>query len=189
MSQLIERLRQLPVNVIVKLHDRSLDLRPQYSGGIDWPAVLAPHLAEGSVVMASHADICPYLAAADVMVTDHSSAGFEYLLLDRPLVRIHVPALITLANVHRDYVRLLADVSESTSGVDDTIAAIHRALADPASRTATRRAVASDLFFEPGTATQRCAEALYDAIGLEAIARNALPGLNVCATGEPACRP
>ncbi len=180
--ELIERLRQLPVNVIVKLHDRSLDLRPQYSGGIDWPAALAPHLAEGSAVLASHADICPYLAAADVMVTDHSSAGFEYLLLDRPLVRIHVPALITLANVHRDYVRLLADVSESTSGSTTRLRQSTGRSPNPASRTATRRAVASDLFFEPGTATQRCAEALYDAIGLEAPshARRALPPAPEC---------
>jgi hypothetical protein len=181
--ELLKRLRRLPVNVIVKLHDRSLNLRPQYSGGVDWPATLAPHLAAGSAVMASHADICPYLVAADVMVTDHSSAGFEYLLLDRPLVRIDVPELAKLANIHPDYVRLLAQVSESTSGVDGTIAAIHRALADPASRTANRRAVASDLFFEPGSATQRCAAALYDAIGLDAIAHPALPSLNVRATG------
>ena len=167
---LLARLRQMPVNVIVKLHDRSLDLRPQYSGGLDWPEMLRPYLTPGCAVMASHADICPYLAAADVMVTDHSSAGFEYLLLDRPLVRIHVPELVTLANIHPDYVRMLGEVSESTSGVDDTVAAIGRALADPASRSATRRAVAADLFFEPGSATARCAAALYDAIELEALA-------------------
>jgi CDP-glycerol glycerophosphotransferase (TagB/SpsB family) len=187
--ELLKRLRQLPVNVIVKLHDRSRDLRPQYSGGIDWPSTLAPHLEDGSAVLASHADICPYLAAADVMVTDHSSAGFEYLLLDRPLVRIQVPELVALANIHPDYVRMLGQVSESTSGVDDTIAAIDRALVDPTSRRANRRTVASDLFFEPGTATQRCAAALYDAIGLDAKAHASFPSLNVCATGEPACRP
>jgi CDP-glycerol glycerophosphotransferase (TagB/SpsB family) len=101
------------------------------------------------------------------MVTDHSSAGFEYLLLDRPLVRIHAPALIALANIHKDYVELLAGVSESTSGVDDTIAAVERALADPSTRSATRRAVAEDLFHQPGTATARCAEALYEAVQLE----------------------
>jgi CDP-Glycerol:Poly(glycerophosphate) glycerophosphotransferase len=165
---LLKRLRQLPVNVIVKLHDRSCDVRRQYSGGIDWPATLRPHLAAGSAVLASSADICPYLAAADVMVTDHSSAGFEYLLLDRPLVRIHVPALIALANIHRDYVRMLAEVSESTRQVDDTIAAIERSLADPGARAVRRRAVAADLFYRPGSATARCAEALYEAIGLEA---------------------
>ena len=134
---------QLPVNVIVKLHDRSL--RPA-------AAVLGRHRLAGGARAASRrrdrrcwrrdADICPYLAAADVMVTDHSSAGFEYLLLDRPLVRIHVPELIALANIHQDYVRLLADVSESTSEVDDTVAAVERALADPASR-ARRRAARS----------------------------------------------
>ena len=32
----------LPINLIVKLHDRSRDARPQYSGGIDWPARLQP---------------------------------------------------------------------------------------------------------------------------------------------------
>ena len=105
---LLHRLRMMPVNVIVKLHDRSRDLRPQYSGGVDWPAALQTHLAPGAAVLASAADICPYLAASDVMITDHSSAGFEYLLRDRPLVRIHVPELITLANIHQDYVRLLS---------------------------------------------------------------------------------
>ena len=164
---LLQRLRTLPVSVIVKLHDRSCDLRPQYSGGVDWRAALQPYLAEGSAVLASSADICPYLAASDVMVTDHSSAGFEYLLLDRPLVRIHAPALIALANIHQDYVQLLADVSESTSGVDDTVAAVERALANPSARCAMRRAVAEDLFHEPGTATARCAEALYEAVQLE----------------------
>ena len=32
----------MPVNVIVKLHDRSRDLRERYSGGVDWVAALQP---------------------------------------------------------------------------------------------------------------------------------------------------
>ena len=164
---LIDRLRAMQVNVIVKLHDRSLDPRPQYSGGVEWAAALRPHLRAGSAVLATGADICPYLAAADVMITDHSSCGFEYLLLDRPLVRIHRPELITLANIHQDYVRLLSEVSESTTAVDDTIAAAEWSLANPRAKSATRRAVAEDLFYEPGTATARCIAEMYDAIGLE----------------------
>jgi hypothetical protein len=163
---LLARLRALPVNVIVKLHDRSCDLRTQYSGGVDWISTLRPRLAGGSAVLTTEADICPALVASDVMITDHSSAGFEYLLRDRPLVRIHVPELIALANIHQDYVRLLASVSESTSQIDDTVAAVERALTDPGARSAARRAVAADLFHEPGTATARCADAMYDAIGL-----------------------
>jgi CDP-glycerol glycerophosphotransferase (TagB/SpsB family) len=179
---LVERLRQLPINIIVKLHDRSCDRRPQYSGGIDWRAALVPHLQKGSAILAPGADICPYLVAADAMITDHSSAGFEYLLRDRPLVRIHVPELIDLANIHDDYVRLLASVSESTSDVEDTIAAVERALANPDALSSTRRAIAADLFHEPGTATARCAAALYEAIGLQPahlaqLVRPASPGV------------
>jgi len=165
---LVARLGAMSVNVVVKLHDRSLDPRPQYSGGIDWRTELRPHLREGAVVFANGADICPYLAAADVMITDHSSAGFEYLLLDRPIVRIHRPDLIALANIHHDYVDLLARVSESTIAIEDTVAAVERAIDDPKLRSADRRAVAADLFHEPGSATDRCAMALYEAIGLTA---------------------
>jgi len=165
--ELIGRLGAMPVNVIVKLHDRSCDRRPQYSGGIDWIAALRPHLRSGRVVLARDADICPYLAASDVLVTDHSSCGFEYLLLDRPLVRIHRPALIELARIHPDYVRLLAEVSESTDGAGDTIAAVERALERPHAKSATRREVAADLFHQPGTATARCAAEMYAAIDLD----------------------
>ena len=165
--ELIDRLAAMPVNVIVKLHDRSCDPRPQYSGGIDWIGAVRPHLRPGRMVLAEDADICPCLAAADVLITDHSSCGFEYLLLDRPVVRIHRPELIALANIHADYVRLLADVSESTTGAEDTAVAAARALADPRAKSATRRQVAADLFHEPGTATTRCVTEMYGAIALE----------------------
>lgn len=165
--ELIARLLERPINVIVKLHDRSCDPRPRSSGGVDWRSAVAPLLSAGHAVLAAKADICPYLAAADVMITDHSSAGFEYLLRDRPLVRIHVPELIALANIHPDYVALLAEVSQSTRDVDDTVRAVERALAAPQDQSSTRRAVAADLFHAPGHATALCAEALYEAIGLD----------------------
>jgi hypothetical protein len=47
------------------------------------------------------------------------------------------------------------------------VMAVERALADPSARSAARQAVAEDLFHEPGTATQRCAAALYEAVGLQ----------------------
>jgi CDP-glycerol glycerophosphotransferase (TagB/SpsB family) len=174
---LVNQLQRLPINLIVKLHDRSRDLRPEYSGGIDWAAVISEHLAPGRARLAPGADICPYLAAADVMITDHSSAGFEYLLLDRPIVRIHVPELIERANIHRDYVRLLSEVADSVHDADEAVRAVERALADPHARSEARQATAADLFHEPGTATARCARALYEAIDLE-------PPLDLTATAR-----
>lgn len=164
---LINRLLEWPINVIVKLHDRSRDLRERYSGGRDWVGTLEPVLRPGGGVLADGHDISPYLAASDVMITDHSSAGFEYLLLDRPLVRIHRPTLIEKAFIHPDYVRLLAEASESVTTAEDTVAAVERALASPAEKSATRRAIAADLFYQPGTATRRSVAALYEALELE----------------------
>lgn len=169
--ELVEGLRRLPINLIVKLHDRSRDLRERYSGGVDWVARLEPLMAGGQSVIAPGHDISPYLVAADLMLTDHSSAGFEFLLRDKPIVRIHRPALIELANIHRDYVDLLASVSDSVEGLDDALRAVVRGLADPAARGAQRAAVAADLFHGPGGATERSVKALYEVIELDAPAR------------------
>jgi hypothetical protein len=163
---LIERLAQMPINLIVKLHDRSRDLRPQFSGGIDWVAALQPLLSTPRTLLAGGANITPCLVAADVMITDHSSAGFEYLLLDRPLVRIDMPALITQANVHRDYVQLLAAAASNVTDAEGACRAVEAALANPQALSGERRRVAADLFYCPGTAAARCAAALYEVIGL-----------------------
>jgi len=164
--ELIELLLARPINLIVKLHDRSRDPRPRYSGGVDWPGRLAPLLARPDARLADNANITPYLAAADVMITDHSSAGFEYLLLDRPIVRIHLPDLLTTANVHSDYARLLADCADNVTAAPAAAAAVDRALADGSGLSATRQRVAADLFHYPGSATARCAAALYEVLGL-----------------------
>jgi hypothetical protein len=165
---LVRQLTRLPINLVVKLHDRSRDLRPQYSGGVDWVAALSPLLQLPHAVLATHANVTPCLAAADVMITDHSSVGFEYLLLDRPLIRIDIPELIRTANIHPDYVQLMADAARSVTESVAAVAAVERALADPAEGSSTRRSVAADLFYRAGTATQRCAAALYEVVGLSA---------------------
>ena len=166
-EDVIRGLLSLGANVIVKLHDRSRDLRERYSGGVDWVQRLQPLLPEGRGVIAPGHDISPYLVASDVMVTDHSSAGFEFLLLDRPIVRINRPALLQLANVHPDYAQLLASVSEAVENARGVVDAVGRALDDPQARSAARRAVAEDLFYLPGTATSRAVNALYEAIELD----------------------
>jgi hypothetical protein len=153
--------------VIVKLHDRSRDPRPQYSGGVDWAARLQPLLTSGRGVLAPGHDISPYLVAADLMITDHSSAGFEFLLRDRPVVRIHRPQLIELAKIHADYVSLLASVSDSVDTLQEVLGAVERGLSEPGRRSADRRRVATELFYKPGGATRRAVRELYDVIELE----------------------
>lgn len=165
-TELVAALGRMPVNVVVKLHDRSRDLRERYSGGVDWVRRLRPVLPPGRGALAPGHDITPYLVAADLMITDHSSAGFEFLLRDRPIVRIHRPSLIQIANVHPDYVSLLASVSQSALELPDVLSAVERALAQPEVGAAERRRLASELFYRAGTATGRAVSALYDVLEL-----------------------
>src|SRR6185295_6067481 len=166
-EELVTTLGEAGYAVIVKLHDRSRDLRYVNSGGVDWGARLEPLLARHGGVLAKGNDSSPYLAAADVMITDHSSVGFEYLLLDRPLIRIHVQELIEKTDIEPTYVQLLADVSTSFTNGKETIAAVERSFIHADEKSAVRVAVASEMFYKPGTATDRAVKELYDLMELD----------------------
>jgi hypothetical protein len=180
--ELVQGLLSRSWNVIVKLHDRSLDPRPFYSGGVDWVGRLGTVMTGKPAHLVVEADICPYLAAADAMITDHSSAGFEYLLLDRPLIRIHLPELLQSSNTNEDYVRLLSEAAQSVEGPRAALDAVERGLADPTARSRSRREVAAELFYQPGTATARAVSEMYDVMELTPVAQPAAVSSQAAAT-------
>jgi hypothetical protein len=147
--------------VLVKLHDHSLDAAFENSGGVDWVARLKPVLARGHGHLITASDASPWLVAADVLITDHSSIGFEYLLLDRPLVRIAMPQLIGHANIAAEYVELMAAAATTVDSSAAVLDAVDRALSYPGRLSGARRAVAAELFHGPGEATNRAVDELY----------------------------
>lgn len=160
---IVDALVAAGLNVIVKLHDRSLDPDPRYNAGIDWRArcsALVNSHRPGHVRFVEQADASPLLAAADCMITDHSSVGFEYLVLDRPLLIYDAPGLPLAARINPEKIELLrstATVSGTPAGLASS--AVH-ALEHPAELSTARRRVADALFFDPGHATARCVQLL-----------------------------
>jgi hypothetical protein len=167
-EELVRGLSAAGYAVIVKLHDRSRDIRHRYSGGVNWPALLGPMVREGGGCLAEGSNSCPYLVAADCMITDHSSIGFEYLLLDRPLIRIEMPELIANASIHEDYVKLLGEASTSVRDAAAAVAAVETCLADRSRQSYARKSVCNEIYYKPGTATDRAVRALYEAMELRA---------------------
>ena len=165
-KELITRLCEAGFGVIVKLHDRSRETQYIHSGGKDWGKELAPILSQYGGHLATGSDACPYMAAADVLITDHSSVGFEYLLLDHPIIRIEMPELIARTNIHQDYVTMLADVSITVSAAKQAVEAVEKALASPQQQSPERKMIAQELFYQPGSATLRAMRELYDVIEL-----------------------
>lgn len=146
----LERLRATgKYDILIKLHDHPRDR------STDWPARLKP-LLDRHTRLATGLDVVPYMYAADLLLTDASSVSNEYALLDRPMVFLDVPQL--LAAMERKGVALDLDTWGRKGGItarwpDEAVEAIAWSLAHPRHAGKVRRAMARDLFYNPGRAT------------------------------------
>lgn len=154
-ESIVRALADAGFSVIVKLHDRSLDSDWRYTAGIDWRARMHALEAQGRIAYVEAPDAGPYLAAADLMVTDHSSVGFEYLVLDRPLLVFHTPGLVEAARINPEKVALLRSAATVVHTIEELVSAAGAELASPEHRSVARRRVARDVFHDPGRATDR----------------------------------
>lgn len=151
----IQRLRRSgKYDVLVKLHDHPRD------AVTDWPTRLRPLLDRHTKLVAGY-DVVPYLFVADLLVTDASSVSNEYSLMNRPMVFLDVPQL--LAAMQKKGVALDLDTWGRKGGVtvrwpDEAVDAVAFALAHPRHGSSVRRAMAKDLFYNPGRATDAAVE-------------------------------
>src|SRR5436309_291996 len=149
-EEVLRRLRDWgAVDVLVKLHDHP-------KKAIDWPARLAPLEGE-HLRLARTPDVVECLFAADLLISDASSVVNEYALLDRPIVFLDVPELLAAAR-DREGSALDLDTwgrrgGEVVADPADVVGAVARGLEHPERRSDVRRAIAADLFFNPGSAT------------------------------------
>lgn len=149
-EEVISRLRKTgKYDILIKVHDHPRDRQ------VDWPARLGPLLDKHTKLVRDF-DVVPYMFLADLLITDASSVSNEYSLLDRPMVFLDVPQL--LANMQRKGVALDLDTWGRKGGPivkwpDETVDAVESSLANPRRLGNVRRAMARDLFYNPGKAT------------------------------------
>jgi CDP-Glycerol:Poly(glycerophosphate) glycerophosphotransferase len=167
-EQIVASLRDSGFNVIVKIHPMSLHRAEKYNGGVDWRSRMDAVQEPGRVVHAIESDSSPLMAASDVLVTDHSTVGFEYCLLDRPIVLFDVPDLVRVARVNPEQVTRLRGVARRVSRSEELGLAARDELAQPDRLSAARRQLAARMFHEAGTATARAVALLYDLLQLAA---------------------
>lgn len=159
----LQRLRRTGrYDILIKLHDHPRDR------GTDWAARLAPMLDEHTR-LATDFDVVPHLFAADLLITDASSVSNEYALLDRPMVFLDVPQL--LAAMDRKGVALDLDTWGRKGGTvarwpDEAVDAVEEGLRNPGRHSDLRQAMARDLFFNPGTATDAALRWVGERLGM-----------------------
>lgn len=147
----------LPINLLVKLHDLVMD---PATNPVDWNKEL-PQLERGNMRVVRDVDVIPSMFASDVLISDASSVANEYLLLDRPLIFIDVPALFERYSETIDlggWGRRTGDVVEDYPGLLKTL---RTCLEYPHRHSEIRRQAANDIFYNPGHATEKAIEAIY----------------------------
>ncbi len=156
-------------DLIIKTHDHPRNR-------VDWSELLSPLTGE-HVVLSREDDVSHLLCAADLLMTDASSVSSEYSLLDRPMVFLDVPKLINKAQAQEGAMvdlmtwgRRCGSVVESPG---DVLEAIEQGLTHPQRQSTIRCAMAKDLFYNPGSATDAAFEWL---AGL-------IPGMNAARGG------
>ncbi|MBI4880276.1 MAG: CDP-glycerol glycerophosphotransferase family protein [Planctomycetes bacterium] len=173
--ELIEQLAAGPWNVIIKLHDKFFDPRFNIA---DWRSRLAGCARRANCRVASDEyDAVPLLYVSDVLISDVSSIANEFALLDRPLVFLRVPEREALAErfPRVDLETWGQRAGEVVSSAAACVAAVERALSDPAARGDIRRALAADIFYNPGSAAPAAARRLYQILGLEEQRSSSVP--------------
>jgi len=150
-EEVIRRLRATGrYDILIKLHDHPRD------ASVDWSKRLRP-LLDGHTKLVRDFDIVPYLFVADLLISDASSVSSEYSLLDRPMVFLDVPEMIEAMRAKGRAVDL--DTWGRKGGVtvrwpDEAVDAVRSSLAHPRHGSDVRRAMARDLFFNPGGAAE-----------------------------------
>ena len=182
-EQIVSTLARAGFNVIVKLHDRSLDGDPRYTGGIDWRARFRALEAPGRIRYVEAPDCTPLLSAADVMVTDHSSIGFEYFVLDRPLIVFDAPDLAEAARINPEKIAQLRSAAAVVRSCDELVRVAASELANPSRRSRERRRVAGEMFFDPGRATARAVALTLDLLRPAGVAASRAAGAETLSGG------
>src|SRR5262245_8327137 len=169
------------LNVIIKPHPVIGDWRPRWMAR--WARLASAHRGV-HLVTDTHADVVPYMLASDVLLSDASSAVFEYLALDRPIVLYTNPLRAPdPAWLEDDIVWRWRDVGDEIHTIDDLPSAVAHALSQPGARRERRQHYAKILFgrFTDGRNAERIAERI-----LEAGARVASGGQKVAGAPPPA---
>ena len=137
-------------DLLIKLHDHPKNWN------INWRQRLSRFENEHCRLVCDP-DVVPLLFLADLLISDASSVSNEYALLDRPMIFLDVPTLVELVR-KRESSMLDLDTWGRKGGVvvrrpEEITETVETCLARPTAQSTVRREMVSDLFYNPGRAT------------------------------------
>ena len=177
-EEIIKTVAKMDVNFIIKLHDRNYRMWRR-KNSTDWVKRLNDLKTPNMRIITDY-DICPAFYVSDLLVSDVSSVTYEYCILDRPMIFYHIDQMVERiekkererwGNETSDLLAWGRDCGQVVYNVAEMKAAIEYGLAHPGEKSAVRREFAQKFFYNPGRATDKAVDKIYEFMGLERFLR------------------
>ncbi|KPK77187.1 MAG: hypothetical protein AMJ79_04160 [Phycisphaerae bacterium SM23_30] len=156
---------------LVKPHPKSFHFKPNDSdqkapSGKDWKTFLDQLHRDRRLIHLTDQNTSRYLTAADVLITDHGSTLFEYMILDRPILYYDTPqanAQISFKNTLKK-IRAAAYSFQTPDQALQLLKKNH--IPDKTYMAQARKELFAQRFYQVGTATDRAVAAIYKLLKL-----------------------
>lgn len=156
-EEVVETVMKIGLNLIIKLHDLLYD---PTRNPVNWQERLSRYEGNGVATVRDY-DVCPYLVVSDILISDASSVANEFTLLDRPIVFVDCPDLIEAYRKTVDLETWGRKIGYTVKDTNQLAAALRRAIEMPQEHSRIRTEAAKDIFYKPGTATERAVREIY----------------------------
>ena len=131
--------------LVIHLHPMSARIEPHVVRRVQAAVLATPHVRLARVL-----DLAELMARCELMLGDVSSASWDWLMFDRPIVFLDHPGL------DRPEEKAVFAVGPVSAPADDVAAVLARELAAPSARSEQRRAALAARFFQlDGHAAER----------------------------------
>jgi hypothetical protein len=155
--EIIKTLAEMEINLLLKLHHSSYR-NPKHvhvTGGIDWKKEIQNYCRKyPNVINIFDFNSNPYLFVSDVMITDAGGVGFEYILLNKPIIFIDVPEYFEKYGKDGiDYWgRSAGTIIKKTQEIPE---AVLKALSDPMEHSIQRNELIEKMTYNPGNSADK----------------------------------
>ncbi len=162
-EELIEALPKTGWTVMVKPHPMSLQTFGDISGykRYNWHQYLSRLHREGVIVYITDQNACRYLKAADILISDHGSTTYEYMILNRPILyydTVKAASIMTMPETLPKLRRVVVSF-QSAPEVLDIIK--NQKWKDFPAEPEIRRELIEFRFYDIGQAAIRAVDAIY----------------------------
>jgi CDP-glycerol glycerophosphotransferase (TagB/SpsB family) len=88
---IIDKLVELDANILISLHDHSYN-NSLPANRFDWSRILKEYRLYPHLYILNDSDPYPYLAVADILISDYGSLVLEYQVLNKPTIFVSIDA-------------------------------------------------------------------------------------------------